>query len=60
MEDWLQGDGITKIPTDQSDRTVDVYNLSGQMMRKGALKERALEGLPGGIYIVDRKKVYVR
>ena len=60
VEEWLQGDGIAAIPSVQPARTADVYNLAGQMVRKGVLRERALEGLPGGIYIVDKKKVYVR
>ena len=60
VEKWLQGDGIAAIPSVQPARTADVYNLAGQMVRKGVLRERALEGLPGGIYIVDKKKVYVR
>ena len=60
VEEWLQGDGIAAIPSVQPARTADVYNLAGQMVRKGMLRECALEGLPGGFYIVDKKKVYVR
>lgn len=39
--------------------TVNVYNLQGQLVRHGVHILHCLEGLPSGIYIVNKKKVYV-
>jgi hypothetical protein len=39
---------------------VDVFSLSGQMLRNGVQRSQALSGLPAGIYIVDGKKVMVK
>ena len=39
---------------------VDVYTLSGQLVRRAADRRRAVEGLPSGIYVVGREKVVVK
>ena len=40
--------------------TVNVYTLSGQLVRSGAARANALRGLSAGIYIVDGRKVIVK
>lgn len=42
---------------DDRDRPVDVYTVSGQLVRRATSRQKALEGLPKGIYIVERQKV---
>lgn len=37
---------------------VDVYAISGQLLRKDVYYKRALYGLPTGMYIVDGRKLY--
>lgn len=38
-------------------REVDVYSVSGVLIKSKAERSKALETLPRGIYIVDGKKV---
>ena len=37
-----------------------VYNMNGQLLRKGVSRDQATNGLPQGVYIVGGKKVIVR
>ena len=39
---------------------VDVYSLCGQLLRRAVPRQKALQGLPAGLYLVDRKKVVVK
>ena len=41
-------------------KIVDVYSISGQLIRKGVLHSNAIDGLENGIYLVDNRKVLVR
>lgn len=41
----------------ESNRLVDVYNVSGRLVRKAVPAHKALQGLPHGLYIVDGVKV---
>ena len=36
---------------------VNVHTLSGQLVRSGAPRATALQGLPAGVYIIDGHKV---
>ena len=51
IESALAGDG---------DARVDVYSLSGILVRKGVAKNEALNGLQKGIYVVDGVKKAVK
>lgn len=42
------------------DKTVDVYTMSGMIVKRGVLSSEALTGLPKGIYIVGGKKFFVK
>lgn len=42
---------------DESDAVVNVYNMSGVLLRKGVSRAEALEGLGKGIYMINGKKV---
>ena len=37
--------------------TVDVFNLQGVRVKAGVKAEKALEGLPSGLYIAGGRKV---
>jgi hypothetical protein len=39
---------------------VNVYTLSGQLVRQNMQRGKAVQGLPAGIYVVDGEKVIVR
>ncbi|MCQ2095805.1 MAG: CotH kinase family protein [Bacteroidaceae bacterium] len=41
-------------------RPVNVYNMSGIIVRQGVPVATAFEGLPSGIYIMEGRKFYVR
>lgn len=41
---------------DNGPGTINVYNIQGTMLRKGAETDKALDGLPSGIYVVGGKK----
>ena len=43
-----------------SNTPLDVYNLSGQLVRKATDNRQVTQGLPAGIYIVGGKKIVVR
>lgn len=51
--------GVKNINNDIEEGPVDVYNLQGQMLRRGVERSNATAGLPAGIYIVGGKKVIV-
>ena len=38
--------------------TVDVYNLYGVCVKKGANASAPLQNLPAGLYIINNKKVF--
>lgn len=50
-----RGDAIKEIPSDV--QHVDVYTVSGVMVRNRVKPSEALKGLAKGIYIIDGKKV---
>ena len=59
----LGGDDVTGIESalaGDGDARVDVYSLSGILVRKGVAKGEALNGLQKGIYVVDGVKVAVK
>lgn len=41
---------------DESDAVVNVYNMSGVLLRKGVSRAEALEGLGKGIYMINVRK----
>lgn len=44
----------------QQRQTVNVYTLSGRMVRRAVNRSTALQGLPAGLYLVDGQKIVVR
>ncbi|WP_297098592.1 hypothetical protein [uncultured Draconibacterium sp.] len=52
-------DNIVVRKTTDPNKLVDVYNMSGVLLRKGIPYSRATKGLKQGLYIVDRTKVFV-
>lgn len=44
----------------QSEKTLNVYNLTGQCLKRNVHVSNATASLPAGIYIVGNKKVVVR
>ena len=58
---WF-ADNISAPAMDNIDlmKEVDVYDLSGRMVRKQVRKSEALRGLHKGIYIMDGKKYVVK
>ena len=44
----------------QQRQTVNVYTLSGRMVRRAVSRSEALQGLPAGLYLMDGRKVVVR
>lgn len=51
--------GITSAER-ETEPFVDVYNLQGLKLKAHVKREKWSEGLPEGIYIIDRKKYYIR
>ena len=52
--------GIDQTPAEEAkaaDTPFNVYTINGQLVKRGA---RSTEGLPTGIYIINRKKVVVK
>lgn len=45
------------IATARRSTTANVYNLKGQLVKRGTSAADALTGLPKGLYIVNGKKV---
>ena len=54
-----QPSAITNI-VDVQDQLVNVYNLSGQLIRRNINRHEATQGLPAGMYVVGHKKVIVK
>lgn len=53
--------GITAVRPGRGDAaTCNVYGISGTLVRKATAADAATKGLPGGIYIVNGKKVTVK
>lgn len=55
--------GIDNVTTETlSDGEVDVYSLSGMLLKKATVKNEQLnaEGLPSGVYVVGGKKVVIK
>lgn len=48
---------VEELIVDNEKELVNVYNVSGVLVRSGVEAESALVGLPGGVYIVGGKKV---
>ena len=53
---------ITAIDCVQADdnRLVDVYTLSGLLLRRGVEMRKATESLEKGVYVINNQKVYVK
>lgn len=49
--------GITDMALAAEDTRVDVYTISGVLVRSGVKASEALDGLSKGIYIVNGKKI---
>lgn len=45
---------------DDSQLSVKVYNLRGQLVKTGASIEEIKQGLPAGVYIVNNKKIIIK
>ena len=52
--------GIVEMTNQLEGNRVNVYNLSGRLVRSGVNRRQATQGLPAGLYIVDGVKVLVR
>ena len=52
----LEGNSIEEV-IPESSLMVDVYDISGRLVRKSVPSNRALYGLPRGIYVVNGVKV---
>lgn len=52
--------GIENFKEEASDKSVDVYNISGQRLRHNVSSDKALNGLDRGIYVVGGKKKAVQ
>lgn len=48
--------GVTSVGLEQN-KNVDVYNTTGMKVRSNVIAEKALEGLPSGVYIINNNKV---
>lgn len=51
---------ISEYNRDEEDRKYDVYSLSGVLVRHNVREDKALEGLPAGIYLLNGKKYLVK
>ena len=52
--------GINAIDGNAIDGKVNVYNMQGQMIKRGVEAGVAAQGLPAGIYLIGNKKVVVK
>lgn len=55
--------GVDQVVSEEKtdvDPFVNVYTINGYLVKQHVLREDALDGLQKGIYIVGRKKVYVK
>ena len=53
----LQTSDIRSVEAENALLWTDVYNMNGQLIRKRVAVEKALEGLPAGIYVAGGRKV---
>lgn len=53
-------DGIGDDRTDNVSALVDVYDISGRLVRAGVCRASAADGLDSGVYVIDGKKVMIR
>lgn len=64
LEAWTltgEGAGIDCVTADDDESTsADVFHISGRLLKKGVMREDALEGLDSGIYIIDGRKYVVK
>ena len=64
LKAWnLNGTGISgdiSSPEVTENALVDVYDISGVKLRNSVKESMATEGLPSGLYIVGKSKVYVK
>lgn len=51
---------VSEYNRDEEDRKYDVYSLSGVLVRQNVREDKALEGLPAGIYLLNGKKYLVK
>nr|MCR5180216.1 glycoside hydrolase 43 family protein [Bacteroidaceae bacterium] len=49
--------GVVDVSTEAPSTSVDVYSLSGQLLRRRVRRDQALQGLSKGLYIVNGHKV---
>ncbi len=49
--------GIHGVDADNETSKVDVYTVDGKLLRSRVEKQRALQGLPSGVYVVNGKTV---
>lgn len=48
------------ISVSDSKKLVNIYDLFGRCIRQNIDADRATENLPAGLYIIDKKKVYIK
>ena len=49
--------GVETLEATDANGLVNIYNMNGQLMKRGALNTN---GLPTGVYIINRRKVVVK
>ncbi|MDE7414133.1 MAG: hypothetical protein K2N05_10175 [Muribaculaceae bacterium] len=54
------GAGVDKVDIDEENAEVDIYTVSGLIVKRGVKRSEALQNLPSGLYIMDGKKIFVR
>jgi hypothetical protein len=57
IDDYMEAVGVKEVA--QASEVVDVYNLQGMKLRSQIPSDKAVEGLPGGMYVVGRNLVSV-
>lgn len=57
LKPYVAMTGVENVKFETEQELVNVYNVSGVLVRRGVEAESALVGLPGGVYIVGGKKV---
>ena len=57
LDDYVTGIEAVANEAAEADKLVNVYDLTGKMLKQGVKKSDALNGLTNGLYIVDGKKV---
>lgn len=59
-DDYKGVTGITDVSADRKSGTVTVYGVSGTTVRGRVSRDKALSGLPKGVYIMNNRKYVVR